>query len=78
MYAYVVCRPDIGYAITTMSKFSTKPSAMHYYYLKGIAKYPCLTKEWGIKFKHTAEDTELTKKSSNLTLYLILHFLSFQ
>ena len=30
MYAYVTCRPNIGYAITTMSKFSTKPSKNHY------------------------------------------------
>ena len=28
MYAYVTCRPDIGYAITTMNKFSTKPSKL--------------------------------------------------
>ena len=26
MYAYVTCQPDISYVITTMSKFSTKPS----------------------------------------------------
>ena len=44
-----------------MSNFSTKPSAIHYYYLKGIAKYLCLTKDWGIKFKRTAERTEFDK-----------------
>ena len=53
MYAYVTCRPDIGYAITTMSKFSTKPSAKYYEYLKGIGIYLRLTKDWGIKFKRT-------------------------
>ena len=39
MYAYVTCRPDIGYAITTMSKFSTTPTLLHYQYLKHVAKY---------------------------------------
>ena len=39
MYTYVTCRPDIGYAITTTNKFSTKPSKYHYELLKGIAKY---------------------------------------
>ena len=26
MYVYIACRPDIGYAITTLSKFSLEPS----------------------------------------------------
>ena len=30
MYVYITCRPDIGYAITTLSKFSSKPSTFHY------------------------------------------------
>ena len=37
IYSYVTCRPDIGYAITTMSKFSTKPSKYNYELFKGIA-----------------------------------------
>ena len=59
MYRYVICRTDIGYAITTISKLSTKPSAKHYDYLRGIAKYLCLAKDWGIKFKYTAEHPKL-------------------
>lgn len=54
MYAYVTCCPDIGYAITTMNKSSAKPSTLHCHYLKGIAKYLRLTKDWGIKLKHSA------------------------
>ena len=50
MYVYVTYRPDTGYVITTMSKFSTKPSTYHYELLKGIAKYLRETKEWRIKF----------------------------
>ena len=70
MYAYVMCRPDIGYAITTMSKFSTKPSARHYELLKGIGKYLRLTKDWGIKFKRTIPDPTLddTKFKTNVEL----------
>ena len=36
MYADITCRPDIGYALTTMSKFSIKSSQSHYELLKGI------------------------------------------
>ena len=35
VYAYVTCHPNISYATTTMSKFSTKPSQSHYKLLKG-------------------------------------------
>jgi len=53
MYAYVTCRPDIGYAITTMSKFSTTPTFLHYQYLKHVAKYLRATKHWGIRYKRS-------------------------
>lgn len=39
MYFYITCRHDIGYAITTLSKFSSEPSAFHYKLLRGVAKY---------------------------------------
>ena len=63
MYAYVTCRPDIGYAITTMSKFSTKPSKYHYEFLKGIAKYLQETKEWGIKYTRSVKKNDLSPAS---------------
>ena len=44
-----------------MSKFSTKPSALHYSYFKSIGKYLCLTKDWGIKYKRATEYPELDK-----------------
>ena len=50
MFAYVSCRPDIGYAITLMSKYSSQPSEFHYSSLKSIAKYLRTTKEWGVIF----------------------------
>ena len=52
IYAYVTCHPDIGYAITTMSKFSTTTlTLLHYQYLKHVAKYLRATKHCGIRFK---------------------------
>ena len=50
MYVYITCRPDIGYAITTLSKFSSEPSAFHYKLLRGVAKYLRSTIKWGIRF----------------------------
>ena len=50
MFAYISCRPDIGYAITLMSKYGSNPLSFHYHCLKSIAKYLCTTKEWGIIF----------------------------
>lgn len=50
MYAYITCRPDIGYSVTTLSKFSCAPSAYHYQLLKGVAKYLQSTINRGIRF----------------------------
>ena len=70
MYAYVTCRPDIGYAITIMSKLSTKPLAKHYGLLRGIGKYLRLTKDWGIKFKRTAEHPALEDTKFQTDVFL--------
>ena len=29
MYSFITCWPDIGYAVTKLSKFSSAPSAFH-------------------------------------------------
>ena len=50
---------NIGYAITTMSKFSTKPSKYHYELLKGIEKYLWETKDWEIKFTQSVVQNDL-------------------
>ena len=50
MYVYITCRPDIVYWITTLSKFSSEPSAFHYKLLRGVAKYLQSTIIWGIRF----------------------------
>ena len=53
MHAYVTCRPDIRHEITTMSKFSSTPSALHYAYLKNIARFLRATKCWNICYKRS-------------------------
>ena len=53
MYAYITCRPDIGYAITTLSKFSCAPGLYHYKLLRMVAKYLQVTAHWGIWFKRS-------------------------
>ena len=71
MYAYITCRPDIGYAITTLSKFSSSPSAYHYSKLKGLAKYLRSTIDWGIRYKrpklltHLKDGTEYNIKDGD-------------
>ena len=50
MYVYITFCPDIGYAITTLSKFSLEPSAFHYKPLCGVAKYLQGPITWGICF----------------------------
>ena len=37
MYAYITCHPNIGYAVTTLSKFSSVPTEYHLKLLKGVA-----------------------------------------
>ena len=50
MYVYIVCHPDIGYAITTLSPFSSGSSAFHYKLLQGLAKYLKSTITWDIRY----------------------------
>jgi hypothetical protein len=59
LYAYIVCRPDIGYAITTLSKFSSSPAPVHYARLKDVARYLRRTSAWGIKFKKLKPDPSM-------------------
>ena len=59
LYAYVTCRPDIGYAITTLSKFSIAPAPLHFSLLKGVAKYLRRTINWGITYRKSVPTPDL-------------------
>ena len=52
LYAYVTCRPDIGYSTTTLSKFAAAPADIHFNMLKGIARYLRRTIKWGIIYQN--------------------------
>ncbi len=51
IYAYVICRPDIGCAICFLSRFSGAPHAEHYNALKSICRYLRATMDWGLVFQ---------------------------
>ena len=48
IYAYVVARPDIGYAVTTLARFSDHPTKVHYDALRRVARYLRMTNHWGL------------------------------
>ena len=50
IYAYVVARPDIGYAVTTLARFSDHPAKVHYDALRRVARYLRMTKNWGLLY----------------------------
>jgi len=51
--AYVLCCPNIGYAVTTLATFSTAPNALHYKSLKHLVIYLRQTQDWGIMYWRT-------------------------
>ena len=48
MYAYVVARPDIGFAVCLLAQFSSTLHEKHYDALRRIAQYLRRTIDWGI------------------------------
>lgn len=50
IYAYVVARPDVGCAITTLSCFSDRQAKIHYDALRRVARYLRTTKSWGLLY----------------------------
>ena len=50
MYAYVIARCDIGYAVTFLARYSQSPSKGHYLALKNVAKYLRATRDYGIYY----------------------------
>ena len=50
IFAYVVARPDIGYAVTTLARFSDHPAKIYYDALRRVARYLRMTKNWGLLY----------------------------
>jgi len=66
LYAYVLCRADIGYAITTLAKFSQRPNKEHYLALKRLAVYLRRTIDWGIIYWRPTRRDDLPVVPYNL------------
>jgi hypothetical protein len=47
IHAYVICRLDIGFAVTSLSRFSQAPARDHYMALKNVVRYLGRTIDWG-------------------------------
>ena len=54
IYAYVICRVDIGFAVCFLSRFATSPHHDHFVALKKLCFYLRATKDWGIIYRRTA------------------------
>ena len=51
IYAYVICRVDIGFAVCFLARLLTCPHDEHYKAMKHVCKYLRKTKDWGIIFR---------------------------
>lgn len=47
-YAYVICRLDIGFAVTFLARFALAPHKEHYLALKNVVRYLRRTIDWGL------------------------------
>jgi Reverse transcriptase (RNA-dependent DNA polymerase) len=59
MYAYVICRVDIGFAATMLARFSQNPCMEHYHALKHVVKYLRRTVDWGLMYWRTTPRLDL-------------------
>jgi hypothetical protein len=50
IYAYVIVRVDIGFAVCFLARFSAHPHHEHYIALKNVARYLRATPNWGIMY----------------------------
>ena len=51
VYAYVICRIDIGFAVCFLARFSQSPHEEHFRALKQVCRYLRKTKDWGIIYR---------------------------
>jgi hypothetical protein len=55
----VICRADIGYAITKLAAYSDRPACCHYQAVKCLFRYLRQTKTWGLVYWHRTGRTDL-------------------
>ena len=59
IYAYVTCRPDIGYAIALLAKYSNNPAEIYFEAVKDVYRYLRRTKDDGTIFWRTQRRNEM-------------------
>jgi hypothetical protein len=59
IYAYVLVRVDIGFAVCFLARFSGHPHQEHYVALKNVARYLRATSDWGILYWRPAPVLDL-------------------
>ena len=50
IFAYVIARLDIGYALVSLARFSDSPHERHYKAMKQVCRYLWRTMDWGIVY----------------------------
>jgi hypothetical protein len=65
IYAYVVCRLDIAFSVTLLSRFAAAPAKEHYVAMKNVVKYLRRTKDWGIIYWREAPVESLPQVDHN-------------
>ena len=57
MYAMLASRPDLAYAVSTLSKFNSCPAAAHHAAAKRVLRYLQETKEYGLLYRGQEDTT---------------------
>ncbi|KAK9067203.1 hypothetical protein SSX86_014529 [Deinandra increscens subsp. villosa] len=58
MYLMVCTRPDMGYAVSLVSRYISRPGKLHWNAVKWILRYLSGTKDKGLVFGANVEDTD--------------------
>ena len=67
MYAALGCRPDIAYAVTTLSRFNAAPLQFHMTAAYRVLRYLKATKSLGIRFTRTSTTTDARTSMTDLS-----------
>ena len=59
IFAYVVCRVDIGFSVCFLARFSDSPHDEHYRALVSVCRYLRKHKDWGIIYRRPSPVMEL-------------------
>lgn len=57
MYAMLGTRPDLAYAVSTLSKFNSGPGEVHHGAAKRVLRYLKETKDYGLSYQGEKDDT---------------------